>query len=183
MKIECTVDGKHLSLSVNSEKPLSLILMEEVGIHSLDSRCRGDNCGNCIVLLEGEAVLSCMVPAFKLRGATIRTFESFQKTRACHDIERAYQTSGAKPCPNCYAAKTLLIQSILQSLERQGGDGRRSFVHSSKQSTEDIAPALDTQMIIQELGLNTCRCLDAAELLQIVNIADGYRRRRIVRRS
>lgn len=181
MKIECTVDGKHLSLSVNSNKPLSLILMEEVGNQSLNSRCRGNNCGNCIVLLNGEAVLSCMIPAFRLRGMDIRTFDSFQKTRACHDIERAYQTTGSKPCPNCYAAKTLIIESILQNLDRPSEE--QAFPQPTRSRTVNSEGELDPEKVIQELELNNCRCMDSAELLQIVNIAAGYRRRRRVRRN
>ncbi|MFA6689249.1 MAG: 2Fe-2S iron-sulfur cluster-binding protein [Sphaerochaetaceae bacterium] len=181
MKIECTIDGKHLSLSVNSNKPLSLILMEEAGNQSLNSRCRGNNCGNCIVLLNGEAVLSCMIPAFRLRGADIKTFDSFQKTRACHDIERAYAATGSKPCPNCYAAKTLIIESILQGLERP--DDSQPFPLPARGRVQNLTEELDPENIIQELELNRCRCMDSAELLQIVNIAAGYRRRRRVRRN
>ncbi|MFA6785319.1 MAG: ferredoxin, partial [Sphaerochaeta sp.] len=116
MKIECTIDTKALSLSVNSNKPLSLMLMEDVGNRSLMSHCKGEACGNCIVLLNGEAVLSCIIPAFRLKDATITTFDSYQKTRQCRDIERAYAKTGNTPCPNCYASKTLIIESILQGL-------------------------------------------------------------------
>jgi carbon-monoxide dehydrogenase small subunit len=181
MKIECTIDGKHLSLSVNSNKPLSLILMEEVGNQSLNSRCRGDNCGNCIVLLNGEAVLACMIPAFRLRGMEVKTFDSFQKTRACHDIERAYMATGSKPCPNCYAAKTLIIESILQGMEQPSEE--QSFPMPSRGRIPSATEELNPEKVIQELELNTCRCMDSAELLQIVNIAAGYRRRRRVRRN
>jgi carbon-monoxide dehydrogenase small subunit len=155
--------------------------MEEAGNQSLNSRCRGNNCGNCIVLLNGEAVLSCMIPAFRLRGADIKTFDSFQKTRACHDIERAYAATGSKPCPNCYAAKTLIIESILQGLERP--DDSQPFPLPARGRVQNLTEELDPENIIQELELNRCRCMDSAELLQIVNIAAGYRRRRRVRRN
>ena len=45
MKIECTIDGKALTLSVNSNKPLSLIIMEDLENQSLVSYCRGNEIG------------------------------------------------------------------------------------------------------------------------------------------
>lgn len=68
MKIDCIVDGKTLTLSLNSNKPLSLILQENLDIQSVTSHCRGKMCGLCAVLIDGKAELSCMVPAFELRG-------------------------------------------------------------------------------------------------------------------
>lgn len=182
MKIECTIDGKALSLSVNSNKPLSLILMEDVGNRSLLSHCRGRACGNCIVLLNEEAVLSCVIPAFRLRDATIKTFESYQKTRQCRDIERAYQATGNTPCPNCYASKTLIIESILQDLTN-GRENRFSRVNLPRTNEKETDQKLDEKAIIQELSLNTCQCMDMSELLQIVEIALTYRRRKRVRRN
>ncbi len=175
MKIECNIDGKALSLSVNSNKPLSLILMEDLGNQSLTSYCRGNACGNCIVMVNDEAALSCLIPAFRIRGAKIRTFESYQRSRQYRDIERAYKATGTKPCPACYNARTLIIESILQD---QSGAKQQNGAPAAK----DVK--LDKEKIIRELSLNTCQCMDMAELIQIVEIALGYRnRRRRVRRS
>ena len=183
MKIECTIDGKALSLSVNSNKPLSLILMEDVGNKTIISHCRGKACGNCIVLINDEAKLSCIIPAFRLRDATIRTFESYQKTRQYRDIERAYLATGNTPCPNCYASKTLIIESILQELTnntRIKALGRNNLPLRNEEQHEE---KLDKKAIIQELSLNTCQCMDMSEMMQIVEIALTYRRRKRVRRN
>jgi carbon-monoxide dehydrogenase small subunit len=183
MKIECSIDGKALSLSVNSNKPLSLILMEDVGNRSLISHCQGNGCGNCIVLLNEEAVLSCMVPAFRLREANIRTFDSFQKTRQYRDIERAYQASGNNPCPNCYASKTLIIESILQDLTNSRPSQAKTALSGNQRIPNGSKEEIDEKQIIQELSLNTCKCMDMSELYQIVELALGYRRRKRVRRN
>ena len=176
MKIECTIDGKALTLSVNSNKPLSLILMEDLENQSLASYCRGNACGNCVVLFNDEAALSCLIPAFRIRGAKIRTFESFQRSRQYRDIERAYKAVGSRPCPSCFNAKTLIIESILQDLTTDTG-------HPSA-STPSKEVVLDKAKVARELSLNSCQCMDMAELIQIVEIALGYRnRRRRVRRS
>jgi len=183
MKIECTIDGKALSLSVNSNKPLSLILMEDVGNRTLLCHCKGKACGNCIVLLNDEAVLSCVIPAFRLRNATVTTFESYQKTRQCRDIERAYQRNGNTPCPNCYASKTLIIESILQSLTSIRPNKVNIPMMSRPRVPTNMEDTLDEQVIIQELSLNTCQCMHMSELVQIVETALTFRRRKRVRRN
>ncbi len=181
MKIECTIDGKALSLSVNSNKPLSLILIEDVGNRSIISHCKGKACGNCIVLLNDEAVLSCLIPAFRLRDATVKTFESYQKTRLYRDIQRAYKATGNTPCPNCYASKTLIIESILQEATNNRGNKTLGRANVSRHISNEDESALDKQAIVGELSLNTCQCMDMAEMLQIVEIALTYRRRKRVR--
>ena len=169
MKIDCTIDNRPVSLTVNSNKPLNLILMDEIETPLMQSRCRDGFCGNCVVLLNDEAVLSCLIPAFRLKGTKILKFEGFKKTRFWHDLERAYQDTGSHPCPHCYASKTLIFESLLQMI-----------VKSEEGAKSDEEP--NEQTIIKELSLNQCPCLDSHEILAVFRSAASYRRRRRVRR-
>ncbi len=169
MKITCTIDNKHILLNVNSNKPLNLILMEDVEKNQTYTRCRDGNCGNCVVLLNEEAVLSCLIPAFRLKGVRILTFEGYQKSRFWHDLERAYNDTGSHPCPHCFASKTLIFESLLQMI-----------IKSEAGPSQDEEP--DNEVIVHEIGLNTCACLDAQEIIAIFKSAATYRRRRRVRR-
>jgi Aerobic-type carbon monoxide dehydrogenase, small subunit CoxS/CutS homologs len=164
MKIECAIDGKLLSLSINSNKPLSDILSENIDNESILSRCRGNHCGNCIVLLDKEAVLSCLVPAFELRGKNVTTFESYAKTRNYRDIEKAYAITGYRPCRYCYNSKTLLIESIV-----------------SRYAMSSSTP--DTAELMAEMNLIKCHCLDIESFTDIITAAVAYRKRRNVRKS
>jgi len=139
MKIECTIDNKHVLLTVNSNKPLNLILMDELETSHMETRCRDGNCGN------------------------------YQKSRFWHDLERAYEDTGSHPCPHCYASKTLIFESLLQTV-----------VKSESGPSHDEEP--DETTIVREVGLNKCPCLDAHEILDIFRAAAAYRRRRRVRR-
>ena len=170
MKIECFIDGKRTLLMVNSNKPLNLILMEDVESSQFNARCRDGNCGNCVVLMNDEAVLSCLTPAFRLRDAHITTFEGYKKTRFWHDLERAYEDAKSQPCPLCFPSKTLIFESLLRTI------GKPS-------EGEDNDSSLEDETIIKELSLNRCTCLDARELVEIFNSAANYRRRRRVRRN
>ena len=68
MKIDCSIDGKTLTLSLNSNKPLSLILTENIGDGSSVNHCKGNMCGLCAVLVDGKQMLICLLPEFDFRG-------------------------------------------------------------------------------------------------------------------
>ena len=155
------LNSKPVSFNTYSDKPLNLLLTEEADIPSLQVGCGTGKCGNCIILLDEKPVLSCLVPAFSVAGRRIVTFEGFTKSRYHTDIRRAYRQVGAAPCDHCYAAKTLLIHSII---------------------SDNMDP--DPKDIIQEMDMSSCSCVTHEELVAIVGAAAGFRRRkRRVRRS
>lgn len=165
MKIDLTVDGKFLSLSLSSDKPLSLLLREDIEVYSLSSNCNGNLCGNCIVLLDGRAVLSCLIPAFEVRNRTVITFDGFSRTRDFRDIERALQSEDVHFCPRCQASQVLLIESIVRRFE--GGSSE-----------------LDEAEILQEASLVKCDCSDSKTFLNVTKKAlENRRKRRNVRRA
>ena len=200
MRLNCNINGSQYSLVVNSDKPLSLILKEQIITFGENSQCLGASCGNCIVLINGNAALSCLVPAFKINGASILTFEGFQKTRFCHDIERAYSDVGNQPCPQCYASKTIIIESILNKVDKEnqirvsgfqfGAGSNSDMNHVSGANTNEQAArsrigtgSISSELITREMALSSCQCIETAELEKIINLAYKYRSRRRARRS
>lgn len=159
MKIDAIIDGKTLSLDINSNKPLSLILMEDLANDSIKSHCQGNGCGLCVVIMDGKAVLSCMVPAFQIRGKSIITFESFSKSRNYRDIEKAYDACKVRPCPICYKAKTMLLETLINQGITDKGEIRR------------------------EISSIRCSCMEAESCYRVVLSAIEIRRRRRARKS
>lgn len=200
MRLNCNVNGNQLSLVVNSDKPLNQILKEVVDSFPDNNQCLGASCGNCIVLLNGTATLSCLVPAFSLNGASILTFDGFRRTRFYHDIERAYNDVGNQPCPQCYASKTLLIESILIRMDKES-QSRKDIVNlgrtmgfsplpsSGQGSANEMAAkgrtggGVDIGVISQEFSMCKCQCMEVSELEKVVNLAYKYRSRRRARRT
>ena len=202
MRLNCNINGSQYSLVVNSDKPLSVILREQVLAFAENSQCMGAECGNCLVLINGSAALSCLIPAFKLNGASILTFEGFQKTRFCHDIERAYADIGNQPCPQCYPSKTIIIESILNKVDKENqsringfrmGSGGHSEPSQSQQSDSSAneqaarcrsgTGTISSELIAQEMAMSRCRCIELSDLEKIINLAYKYRSRRRARRS
>ncbi len=159
MRIDCMVDGKSLSLMLNSNKPLSMVLMENLENETTNVHCRGNMCGLCIVLINDMATLSCSVPAFEMQGKNIITFESFSKERDYKDIEKAYEFVGVKPCRDCYPSRTLLIEQLVRQEETR------------------------KEEILRELSIIKCPCLDNEDQVKIVQKAIELRRKRHARRS
>ena len=195
MRLNCNINGSQYSLVVNSDKPLSEILKEQIITFADNSQCLGASCGNCIVLINGSAALSCLLPAFKLNGASILTFEGFQKTRFCHDIERAYADIGNQPCPQCYASKTIIIESILNKVDKenqnrisnfgQGDMSGQAAASANEQAARSRSGmgSISTEMIAREMAMSSCQCIEISDLEKIINLAYRYRSRRRARRS
>ena len=158
MKIDCTIDGKTLTLSLNSDKPLSLILRENTGDDVAVNHCNGNMCGLCVVLVDSIAMLSCMVPAFEIRGKTVTTFDSFKRTRNMKDIEKAYESVGSYPCQDCYASRSLVFESLIEE------------------------GTTDPEEILKELSIIKCPCMDPEDSINIVLKGIEARRKRNVRR-
>ena len=159
MKIDCIIDGKTLTLSLNSDKPLSLILRENTGDIDTVNHCNGEMCGLCTVLVDGKAMLSCMVPAFEIRGKTVTTFETFRRSLNMKDIDKAYESVGSYPCSECYASRSLIFDSLIE---------------------EGIT---DPEDILKELSIVKCSCMDPEDAIKIVRKGIEIRRKRNVRRS
>ena len=191
MRLNCNINGSQYSLVVNSDKPLSHILNEQIATFAENSACAGASCGNCIVLINGNAALSCLVPAFRLNEASILTFEGFQKTRFCHDIERAYETTGNQPCPQCYPSKTIIIESILNKMDKEnrnkisGFAGNTANPEANEQAARSRSGsgAISSEMIAREMSMSGCQCIEISDLEKIVNLAYKFRSRRSARRS
>ena len=193
MRLNCNINGTSVSLVVNSDKPLNSILTDLIPTFPDNSQCLGASCGNCIVLLNGMATLSCLVPAFRLNGVSITTFDGFRKTRSFHDIERAYNDIGNQPCPQCYASKTLLIEALLLRMDKETQNktysnftmpigGAASANEQAARSRAGVG-TFDPQVIAQEFSMCKCQCIELSELEKIINLAYKYRSRRRARRS
>lgn len=179
MRINCVIDDKSYTMNVNADKPLNRILEERIDSFSVNGKCLGANCGNCIVLMNGSCVLSCLVPAFKLNNAKIQTFDNFSKTPEYEDIKKAYTESGIRPCRQCYASKTLLIESLIQRLEENRIAKSTARITTRKISDKSrINTGFSIELVAKEMDLNQCKCLEDKLLAKVIILAHQYRRKR-----
>lgn len=180
MIIRCTIDGMPYTFNENTDKPLSRILEENVPSFPFNSKCTGAGCGNCLVIFNNELKLSCLIPAFKVNGSAVVTFEGFKKTRGFRDIERAYLQTECQPCSQCYAAKTLIIETLISKMEQINSViSASSMLAHQRHKLQTINRA----MIAKEMAVNPCQCVDIPDLEKIINQAYMNRSSRRVRKS
>lgn len=159
MKILFTLNGESYQINTYADKPVLNLLVDETNLKSLTPGCSKGTCGSCIILLDHEPVVSCLIPAFMIRNREILTYEGFAETRFYTDVTRGYENAGKKPCAHCYSAKTLLIESL---------------IHESSDPSDE--------RILDVLSINRCNCLEGNDLIAITKAAAKYRSRRRVRR-
>ena len=69
MKIEFKINNQLVSLEVTEQTKLVDIIRDRLGLKGTKENCRRGQCGMCTVILNGQAVRSCQIPAQKASGS------------------------------------------------------------------------------------------------------------------
>jgi aerobic carbon-monoxide dehydrogenase small subunit len=118
MNISFILNGEDVSIKSEPMERLSEILRDNFLLSSVLHDCGAGTCGKCVVILNGRLVNSCLVPAFKVRGSEVITYEGFRSTETHTMVLKAFSDAGADPCGFCDAAKYMAAGSLLDSKTR-----------------------------------------------------------------
>jgi len=158
-KISLTVNGKPWELEIGDRaeqvKPwdtLAHILRETLGLTGTKVSCDHGACGACTVILDGQAVLSCMTLAVECDEQVVTTIEGLgdPKTGRLDPLQQAFIDHTAFQCGFCtpgilMSAKALLHQNPLPSEEE----------------------------VKEALSGNFCRCISHYQVVQAIMAASG----------
>ncbi|HEV7554258.1 MAG TPA: 2Fe-2S iron-sulfur cluster-binding protein, partial [Kofleriaceae bacterium] len=101
MKIELDVNGDARSVEASPWKRLLDLVREDLKLTGTKEGCGEGECGACTVLLDGEAVNSCLVAAGQCHGRTLVTVEGLAKGDVLHAVQRALVACGGAQCGIC----------------------------------------------------------------------------------
>jgi len=89
--------------------------LRELGHFGVKKGCDAGDCGACTVLLDGEPVHSCLIPAFRAEGRPITTIEGLGGEHGAHPMQQAFLDAQGFQCGFCTAGMILTCASLNQA--------------------------------------------------------------------
>ena len=143
-----TVNGSAVSVTADDDTPLLDILRNHLGLTGTKFGCGQEQCGCCMVLLDGQPAKSCGKALSTVSGKAITTIEGLGTPDRPHALQRAFLDEQAGQCGYCLAGILISAKALLD--------------HNPSPSRAEIATALDD---------NICRCGSHVRILRAVERA------------
>ena len=99
--IRMTVNGREYTGRVEPRLTLADFLRNELDLTGTHLGCEHGVCGACTILVDGEAVRSCLLLAVQADGATLMTVEGLANGDELHPLQAAFQENHALQCGFC----------------------------------------------------------------------------------
>jgi len=148
MTTRFSLNGKNVELDVPGDTPLLYVLRNDAGLNGPKFGCGVAQCGACTVLVDGNAVQSCVLPLSTVEGRRVVTLEGLGNAEQPHPLQRAVLDLQAMQCGYCISG---IVMSAAALLER-----------NSRPTDREIREALNR---------NLCRCGSHARILRAVREA------------
>jgi carbon-monoxide dehydrogenase small subunit len=114
LKIKFILNGKKLELEAPPDRRVIDLLREDLGLTGTKESCSSGECGACMILVDGENKLSCLMMAIQLEGRNVVTIEGLSSEEALHPVQEAFINYGAVQCGFCTPGMVLSAVSLLQ---------------------------------------------------------------------
>ena len=132
---------------------LLYVLRERLGLSGSKGACEQGECGSCTVIMDGQAVCSCLVMAATAIDAEIKTIEGLTPDGELTEVQDAFITEGGVQCGFCTPGLVVAIEHLLDN----------------NQSPSEIE-------IKEAISGNICRCTGYGRIFEAVQTAVATRR-------
>jgi carbon-monoxide dehydrogenase small subunit len=100
-KITLKVNGQEYEAYIEPNAILIDVLRDDLGLTGTNKGCGTGDCGACTVLMNGDAVNSCLVLGLDANGSEITTIEGFANGDKLHPLQKTFINEGAVQCGFC----------------------------------------------------------------------------------
>lgn len=147
-QIEFTLNGEPAEVAFAPHKTLLEVLREDLALMGTKHGCELGECGTCSVLVDGRAVLSCLVLGLDMEGRQVETIEGMAEGGRLHPLQETFADLGAAQCGYCTPGFLLVAKELLEA--------------NSSPTREEIKDALSG---------NLCRCTGYIKIYEAVELA------------
>ena len=149
-RISLKVNGKSTTVDADPNTPLLYVLRNNLSLHGPRFGCGLGQCGACTVLVDGNTMRSCMLPASAAENKSITTLEGLGSVAHPHAIQAAFVEEQAAQCGYCMNGMIMSSKVLLDK--------------NPHPSDDDIRKALDP---------NLCRCGSHLRVIRAVKRASA----------
>ena len=149
-RISLRVNGKTSILDVDPEMPLLYALRNDLELNGPKFGCGLAQCGACTVIMDGNAIRSCVTPTASAQNKVVTTLEGLGTTKKMHKIQQAFVDEQAVQCGYCINGMIMTTKALL-----------------------DKNPKPSDAQIKDALAGNLCRCGTHIRILRAVKRASG----------
>jgi nicotinate dehydrogenase subunit A len=150
--ISLRVNGHVHVVDVDPETPLLYVLSDELQLRGPKFGCGLAQCGACTVIVQGQAVRSCVTPVSAVKEQAVVTLEGLGAPDKPHAIQEAFIEEGAAQCGFCLSGVMLTAKVLLDE--------------NPKASEEQIREALSRVL---------CRCFTHTRIMRAIQRYQGSR--------
>jgi nicotinate dehydrogenase subunit A len=146
--VSFTVNGGAASVAAGADTPLLDVLRKHLGLKGSKFGCGLEQCGCCMVLIDGKAEKSCGKALSTVAGREVVTIEGLGTRDRPHPLQQAFLDEQAGQCGYCLPGILISAKALI-----------------------DRNPAPSRAEIAQALDDNICRCGSHARILRAVDRA------------
>jgi carbon-monoxide dehydrogenase small subunit len=148
-----TLNGEAMNAEVDPQWTLLYLLREVLELTGTKEGCGYGECGACTVIIDGQAVNSCLYPVMEAEGKTITTIEGLaSRDGQLHPLQTAFINEGAVQCGFCSPGMIMSAKALLDT--------------NDKPTEEEIKDAV---------AGNLCRCTGYVKIIDAIKTVAGGR--------
>ncbi len=152
------LNGEAVEVSCEPDKMLVDLIRDDLDLRGTKIGCREGECGACTVIINNEAVNSCLIPVAKVIGKEIQTIEGVAGKDKLHPVQEAFIDKGAVQCGFCIPGIIMSAKALLDKNKTPDKDELR-----------------------EAIGGNICRCTGYVKIEDAINQASKVMSETIVK--